>query len=163
MKRKLLLLLSIVLPLFATFSVYAQQTDITVHFRSNVNSAPQTLQNVDKFYFEDGNIIFKMLDETTVVFAYADIKKMTLNYNQPDLTDVEGTSVVDGVYPNPVSDVLYFNFAGNQEMSIQIFSATGQLVKSEILQSDEPIDVSALQEGLYIIKINDKTFKFSKL
>ncbi len=163
MKKKLLLLLTVVLSLFATTSALAQQTDIIVHFRANVNSVPQTLQNVDKFYFEGANVIFKMSDQTTVSFVYSDIQKMTLNYTQPDLTDVEELEVVDGIFPNPVSDMLYFNFAGEKDVYVQIFSANGQLLKADTLQSDDPIDVSALQEGLYIIKINDKTFKFSKL
>ena len=59
--------------------------------------------------------------------------------------------------------MLYLNFNVGSELTMQIFSATGQLVKEENLSFDGAVDVSDLSEGLYIVKIDGKTYKFSKL
>ena len=59
--------------------------------------------------------------------------------------------------------MLYFNFNVGADVTMQIYSATGQLVKEANLSSDGAIDVSDLNEGLYIVKIDGKTYKFSKL
>lgn len=163
MNRQILIAMVFVLAMFATMKTSAQTTDITVHFRTNVNSAPEELQDVKKFYFEGENIVFKLGDGTTTSFAMNDVKKMTLTYNEPDPTEVEEFASENGLYPNPVSDMLYFNFNVGSEVTMQIFSATGQLVKEENLSFDGAVDVSDLNEGLYIVKIDGKTYKFSKL
>lgn len=163
MNRQILIAMVFVLAMFATMKTHAQTTDITVHFRVNVNSAPEELQDVKKFYFEGENIVFKLGDGTTTSFAMNDVKKMTLTYNEPDPTEVEEFASENGLYPNPVSDMLYFNFNVGSEVTMQIFSATGQLVKEENLSFDGAVDVSDLNEGLYIVKIDGKTYKFSKL
>jgi len=163
MKSKVLIAMVFMLAMLASIKTVAQTTDITVHFRVNVNSAPEELQDVKKFYFEGENVVFKLGDGTTTSFAMTDVKKMTLNYNEPDLTEVEEFAGEDGLYPNPVSDMLYFNFNVGSEVTMQIYSATGQLVKEENLSVDGAIDVSDLNEGLYIVKIDGKTHKFSKL
>ena len=163
MKRKILIAMVFMLAMLASIKTFAQTTDITVHFRVDVNSAPTELQDVKKFYFEGENIVFKLGDGTTTSFAMNDVKKMTLTYNEPDPTEVEEFASENGLYPNPVSDVLYFNFNVGADVVMQIYSATGQLVKEENLSSDGAVDVSNLSEGLYIVKIDGKTYKFSKL
>ncbi|MBQ4009209.1 MAG: T9SS type A sorting domain-containing protein, partial [Bacteroidales bacterium] len=109
------------------------------------------------------SVVFKLGDGTTTSFAMTDVKKMTLAYNEPGLQDIEELSANEGLYPNPVSDMLYFNFNVGADVTMQIYSATGQLVKEANLSSDGAIDVSDLNEGLYIVKIDGKTYKFSKL
>ena len=107
MNRKVLIAMVFMLAMLASIKTFAQTTDITVHFRVNVNSAPTELQDVKKFYFEGENVVFKLGNDTTTSFAMTDIKKMTLNYNE-NLNDIDGLSSSDAIFPNPVSDVLYF-------------------------------------------------------
>ena len=163
MNRKVLIALVFMLAVFASVKTYAQTTDITVYFRTNVNSAPTELQDVKKFYFEGENVVFKLGDGATTSIAMSSIKKMTLAYNEPPFQDIEDISANEGFYPNPTSDMIYFNFNVDSEVSLQIFSSTGQLVMEKMLSSDGAVDVSSLSEGLYIVKINDRTYKFSKL
>ncbi len=163
MNKQILIAMFFVLAMFATMKTSAQTTDITVHFRTNVNSTPTLIQDVKKFYFEGESVVFKLGDGTTTSFAMTDVKKMTLAYNEPGLQDIEELSANEGLYPNPVSDMLYFNFNVGADVTMQIYSATGQLVKEANLSSDGAVDVSDLGEGLYIVKIDGKTYKFSKL
>ena len=89
MNRKVLIAMVFMFAMLASIKTFAQTTDITVHFRVNVNSAPEELLDVKKFYFEGENVVFKLGDGSTTSFAMTDVKKMTLNYNEPDLTEVE--------------------------------------------------------------------------
>lgn len=57
-------------------------------------------------------------------------------------------------YPNPVKDIL--NLSYSQEMSaVSIFNLLGQQVFSKSLNTNEArIDMSNLQQGIYLVKIN---------
>ena len=163
MNRKVLIAMVFMLAMLASIKTFAQTTDITVHFRVDVNSAPTELQDVKKFYFEGENVVFKLGDGTTTSFAMTDVKKMTLNYTPDDFTEVDEMSANEGIFPNPAADMLYFNFDVKSDVTMQIFSATGQLVMEKNLSSENAVDISSLNEGLYIVKIDGKTYKFSKL
>jgi len=71
-------------------------------------------------------------------------------------------------YPNPVKDVLNItNPTDNTgDASLKVFSATGKLVlQKNIAGNNEDfikLDVSGLQSGVYIYKINDVSNKFIK-
>lgn len=58
------------------------------------------------------------------------------------------------VGPNPAKDKIYFY--GNNENSIQVFvySGEGKLVLSEILKSDNSLNTSTLQNGVYTLQIH---------
>ena len=62
------------------------------------------------------------------------------------------------IYPNPASENITINFSStSKNISIKIFDATGRLVKNmENLKSGEnTINVSELENGLYLINVND--------
>ncbi|MBO7572610.1 MAG: T9SS type A sorting domain-containing protein [Bacteroidales bacterium] len=161
MKRKILIALVFVLAVFASIKTHAQTTDITVYYRAN--SSTDIMQDVKNFYFEGDNIVFVLGDGTSVSKAMSDVKKMTLNYTPSDFTEVEEMSVENGIFPNPAADMLYFNFDVTSDVTMQIYSATGQLVMEKNLSSENAVDISNLNEGLYIVKIDGRTYKFSKL
>ena len=59
------------------------------------------------------------------------------------------------IYPNPVYEKLYLNLAeGNKE--IKIFNSIGMVVKNEAIKSNE-LNVTELQQGIYILSINTGT------
>ena len=161
MNKQILIAMIFMIAMLATMKISAQTTDITVYYRSNATT--DVMQDVKKFYFEGENVVFKLGDGATTSIAMSSIKKMTLAYNEPQFQDIEDISANEGFYPNPTSDMIYFNFNVDSEVSLQIFSSTGQLVMEKMLSSDGAVDVSSLSEGLYIVKINDRTYKFSKL
>jgi len=68
-------------------------------------------------------------------------------------------------YPNPVTDILTIDFKTDQATSVQVFNATGVLIREVAVASKAQLDVSDLQSGLYIIRVNDsldKGMKFIK-
>jgi endo-1,3(4)-beta-glucanase len=58
------------------------------------------------------------------------------------------------IYPNPVADILYLN-SKSESVNVSIFDITGKILFNAKI-SDNKLDVSNLQKGIYIIKIVGK-------
>ena len=64
------------------------------------------------------------------------------------------------IYPNPSNGILNIQQTENSKAALEIFTATGQLIfSSAISQQTSSIDISSLSQGLYIVKLSDKTGK----
>ena len=76
------------------------------------------------------------------------------------ISGIEENILLDGnrIYPNPVENTLFFSNYGN---SVQIFDVTGKLVVSENNNMNS-MDVSKLDNGIYLIKVDGVQFKFVK-
>lgn len=67
------------------------------------------------------------------------------------------------VYPNPVTDYLYFRKNGTETLEVEVYNLYGVLVKKFISDKNR-LNVSDLNSGCYILKTgNMKTAKFVKL
>ena len=66
------------------------------------------------------------------------------------------------VYPNPTSDKLFFSCKDHHEVTVSVYSMNGQLLQSEQMNTSESLNVSSLAKGMYIIRINNQNYKFSK-
>ena len=79
-------------------------------------------------------------------------------------TSVEdfSTQASISVYPNPTVDALMVN--GVQDKSdMVIYSMNGTMIHSQVAQDGiNKIDVSALPHGMYLLHLNNETFKFTK-
>jgi ligand-binding sensor domain-containing protein len=57
------------------------------------------------------------------------------------------------IYPNPVQNVLHINLSG-ETGALQIFDISGKcLLQKQITGNERTVDVSGLEEGIYIIKV----------
>lgn len=67
------------------------------------------------------------------------------------------------IYPNPTSGILHFKGITDGTL-ISIYDTIGKNILNTTLAIDTPLDVSALENGVYLIKFDgkDKTFKFIK-
>jgi len=85
--------------------------------------------------------------DSNIPYVYtAKISNAVLGVNNPEYTI--------GVYPNPVSDFLYLNTpSGNIKGGI--YNTLGQKVTSFEVSTGEPVNVSALANGVYLIKAED--------
>lgn len=68
------------------------------------------------------------------------------------------------IYPNPATNVLNISTNRNEVLNVTIVDVVGKEVLNESIQSSAKLDVSQLQNGLYIIKFegSDTTYKFIK-
>lgn len=66
---------------------------------------------------------------------------------------VNSAKVADAVYPNPFNSILNIDVANSGV--VEVYNLTGQLqYKQEIQAGNNPLDLSALENGVYIVKIN---------
>lgn len=160
MKRGLLL---VVLLWGALLQLTAQNT--YVHLVITMNDGREEtydMLNTSYMYFEEGVklIIAETVDGLTAVsYPLADIRKITCQ-------EVEGTpenADLDIVLsPNPVHDIVTFrNLHGTH--TANIYALDGRLVKSIPVTEGQPVDISELSTGLYIVNIGYCTFKMMKL
>ncbi len=80
------------------------------------------------------------------------IRTDTLAVDEIDQIDLEVS-----LYPNPTTDFINIALTGvNNGYSINVYSVTGQIVKSETYTSQENrLQVSDLSDGMYLLEIID--------
>ena len=69
------------------------------------------------------------------------------------------------IYPNPVNNYINIITSINKEVNIDIISISNKIIKSFKLNTklDNRIDISDLNTGIYIVKINASIYKLVKL
>ncbi|MEA3446804.1 MAG: T9SS type A sorting domain-containing protein [Bacteroidota bacterium] len=65
------------------------------------------------------------------------------------------------VFPNPCSDFIFINLAGNKFSNIEIINMNGKLLVSEKIFGNEPVDVRFLPNGIYSVIIRNDREKYS--
>jgi hypothetical protein len=63
------------------------------------------------------------------------------------------------VFPNPTSGTIKIQFDSHEQIPIQIYNTSGQLIINKSISDSEIIELSSFGKGLYILKIQDKTKK----
>jgi len=65
------------------------------------------------------------------------------------------------VFPNPTTDKIAFinNNEAINNARLNIYSITGKLVRTEMIESNNSIDVSKLESGMYLIRVETKEGK----
>lgn len=105
----------------------------------------------------DGDIDIAMLSyqDSSIYFVLNNI--IALN-----IEDI--LSPIIRLYPNPTSQDLTISGNNIAGLNYEIFNSLGQKIISSTLQVSNKINVSALQSGLYFLKLNNisETFKFIK-
>jgi hypothetical protein len=93
----------------------------------------------------------------------SDSVQVTVNNCITGLHELNGSSGFK-IYPVPTQNELFIEHDANQEnLRIEIFSLTGELVLAETLSRKNSIDVSRLAPGAYFIRFNGALQKFVKL
>lgn len=134
-----------------------QTTNVTVVYN---NAQPSALfENVTRFYFDDGDLVLDQNGLTNNI-PVALIRRLELDA-VTSVQNWDDNSIL--LYPNPTSDKLFFATSREQVIKVSVYSMNGQLLYSQQLSTSECMDVSSLAKGMYIIKINNQTYKFSKL
>ncbi|MCB0444938.1 MAG: T9SS type A sorting domain-containing protein, partial [Gelidibacter sp.] len=148
------------------------------------NSQGEALEpnNTDLAWFKNngsGNFSSEMIIDITQsqTFAFTiadfdndnDLDISSVSYNQDALNWFENfkytlstpkVSLQDiSIYPNPTKNFL--NFKGlTQSIKVSIYDLIGKEVLKETLNPEKPFDVSSLQSGVYLLKLDGYTTNF---
>lgn len=135
-----------------------QTTDVTVVYNNAQSNT--TFENVTKFYFSNGNLVIDQSGvETSIPTSTVQRLELAAITTQ-DISEWGEDAIF--VYPNPTSDKLFFSCKENQEVTVSVYTMNGQLLLSEQMNTSESLNVSSLAKGMYLIRINNQNYKFSK-
>ena len=108
------------------------------------------------------NVFTQIYNTAHIYFDYneAIVTNTTINAFRPYTTGIDDAATAEGVtiYPNPASEFVNIKFnSTSKNNSIKIFDATGRLVKNmeNVKSGENTINVSELENGLYLINVND--------
>jgi hypothetical protein len=72
----------------------------------------------------------------------------------------EGSQVL--MFPNPVTDVLHFNWDGSEAKLIEIHDVVGNLLQRETITPAQTIDLDNWPQGVYYVRINGRSYPLVK-
>ena len=157
MKR--LLKLTVLCFILMRFSSGMAQTLVTLTFH-NGSSQEIEVSPSGKIYFSDNYMYID--DGTTVPFSFVveNIRNMTF-------TEVLGVQDIKTetftVYPNPVRNEFYIQCYDAQTYHYALYALDGRLLRNGIGQDITLVSMDEFASGLYILKINNTSFKINKL
>jgi len=124
----------------------------------------QNLTTIQKITFSNGNLVLDTKNSDVFEpLSLSAIAKMVFNTTTLGIETNETNPGALGVYPNPATNLIYIKNAPSKLSNILIFTADGRMVlQTQISSSDQPIDISRLVQGFYLLKIDSSVFKFKK-
>ena len=135
------------------------QAEVTV-VENNGTISTIVVSNLGKIYFSAERMYIDAGEGSVSEFAVSDIRKLTFN----TVTEIQNHKSEANMllYPNPATD--FFKIAAESEriLHVQLFSLTGQLLSDTFCQTNEAVNISELQSGIYFVKVNGATFKLLK-
>ena len=144
----------------ASFAQTIHTTNVTVVYSNNQSDS--FFENVTQFSFSGDNLLINQ-NGTVTPIARSIIRKLTLEDVTSSSIETYDENARIFIYPNPTSDKLNMASETEQQVMVRIFSLNGQVLMQQQMSTSESIDVSSLSKGIYIIKINETSYKFSKL
>ncbi len=126
-----------------------------------INSSSQTfsVSEAGKIYFDNGYLMVDDGNDTPFSFPLSDIRKVLFS-GATSVETIESDHI--RIYPNPATTFIRISNDRNRNSFYQLFSIDGRLLMSGVCKQEETINISKLPKGLYLLKVDGKTFKISK-
>ncbi len=162
MKKSTFLKKAVVFLFLLTAGFAFSQTGIKVtYYNGTVQNF--AIQDTGKLYFSgDDLMIVASSGASATTIPTTIIKKIVLD------NSILGTSetVLDKnmiVYPNPGADFIRISASDKSKtMNVKIYSMNGQIMHEGKYKSEQDINVSKLEKGIYLVNVNGFTIKFIK-
>jgi len=152
-----LLLAAFTLGLF--FNLEAQSTQMTIYMNDGTERIYYMTED-DRVYFEDNEwLVISIAPTKSDRYNLAEIRKVTCSETEGMIEETDASVFLS---PNPVHDAFMIHNLGDRQ-PVSIYDLDGRLLKSLEATSDQPIDISDLPVGLYLVKTESRTLKIIKL
>lgn len=161
MKNKQIYIRLLIFLLTINISCAQAQKSLIVKFRDSSQSGT-LISTIDRITFSGGNLVLKKKDTTSGSLLLSEIDKLSFGVfsGVPEVTFDE-TSM--HVYPSPATNYITLKNAPEGEVRITVYRLDGRILINKMLSDGtERIDISNLSRGIYLLKVNNKTLKFSK-
>lgn len=153
------LFFTLVLLVFALCGLNAQSyvLKIQMNDETEILWEAEQLRNI---YFDNDSTMIVVENGTDYTYSYNILKVKKIYFQSGESLNEMGLEQMAFVYPNPAKDNIRIIGVKNQD--VEIFSADGKLVMN-VKYDGKDINISSLQQGLYLIKTNGQTLKFNKI
>ena len=152
-----LLLAAFTIGLF--FNLEAQSTQMTIYMNDGTERIYYMTED-DRVYFEDNEwLVISIAPTKSDRYNLAEIRKITCSETEGM---IEETKPSLWLSPNPVHEAFMIHNLDDRQ-PVSIYALDGRLLKSLEAVSDQPIDISDLPVGLYLVKTESYTLKIIKL
>lgn len=137
------------------------QASVTV----TLNSGTTTTYNIAStggLYFSNGNIKIatSSVSAGTVDILLSDIAHISLASNA-GIENAETSHLA--IYPNPVTNSFVVSGMSEGEHQIALYSIEGKMMLQTMCQNGESFNIGNLQQGIYIIRVENNVYKLIKL
>ena len=152
-----LLLAAFTLGLF--FNLEAQSTQMTIYMNDGTERIYYMTED-DRVYFEDNEwLVISIAPTKSDRYNLAEIRKVTCSETEGMIEETDASVFLS---PNPVHDAFMIHNLGDRQ-PVSIYALDGRLLKTLDASSDQPIDISDIPVGLYLVKTESRTLKIIKL
>lgn len=141
------------------FSTAMAQTNVKLTFQ-DASTQEIEVSAYGKIYFSDNYMFIDNGNALPYSFAVSNIRNMVFD-EVLGIHDL--VTETFKVYPNPAYNTLYFSSNDFEIHPYSLFSIDGRLLLHGEVQNGDPISVSGIPAGLYILKINNTSLKINKL
>ena len=138
------------------------QTELLIVYNNDTEES-FIINEAGRLYFDGSILIIDEGDQFPISISVSDIRKITIPSNNTVSVPQNNDDNKIFIYPNPASDYITIGNIGSNKVNIKLFSISGQLLSERYYMPNEQINISNLPSGLYILKTDEKTLKFSKL
>lgn len=139
------------------------QTDIVIRYYNDTEDF-FTLGKSAKIYFNSTDLIIDEGDSFITNILISDIQRINVISESQTSICQNNAGVKDMlIYPNPAYDHISVSNLNAAKTTVYVYSLSGQMLLKKELEDDGNIDISNLVPGLYVVRINERTFKLSKL
>ena len=146
--------------LLAATAIQAQNNlIITFHDGSRAGSL---LSMLDRITFHGSSMVLKKTDATFSTYVFSDIQNMTFGLYS-GISDVEAGQNELAIYPNPATNYIQLKNAPQGVLDMVVYGLEGTVFLHKKLKDNmQQVDIHDLAAGLYLLKVNGRTFKFRK-
>lgn len=145
--------------LLASGAALAQNTVANIHTASG-GTTSLTLGEEGGIYFDGNNVKVKSLSGTEQSFAMDQVARVTFSEDETSVNAVEAVRMK--VYPNPTTGKVVVEGIGAAKSDVMIYSLAGTCVMKTKCSDGAVVDLSALPQGIYLLKCGEMVSKVYK-
>ncbi len=137
------------------------QNSLTVKF-SDGSENVTLLSTLNKITFSEGNLLLNKKEIGTNSYQISNISKLTFGlFSEIPAVSTDHTSII--IFPNPAKDFIRLKNIPPGKYPINIYGLNGNLLYTcSLSEASQQIDLSNLDKGFYILKVNGQNLKFVK-
>lgn len=121
------------------------------------------LTSVRNLIFTDNELVVNLKNGSNFLYGITEINKLFFGELTTAVIQPANNTANLTVFPNPVTEKLYFKNLSVETETVYIFRIDGiLLLQKETPELEDGIDVQQFSPGMYIVKAGNQTTKFVK-